>query len=136
MQPDRLRKLFKPESIALFGASQRPGALGTVLLDNIRTAGFAGKLVLINPKYDDIDGQTCFPSLEASGQEVDTAVVVAPAPVVPDIITECGEHGVAAAIVLCATMPARTLVEQIVMMPTRPRDTSADMAAAAGPPGA
>jgi acetyltransferase len=102
MQPDRLRKLFKPESIALFGASQRPGALGTVLLDNIRTAGFAGKLVLVNPKYDDIDGQACFPSLEASGQEVDTAVVVAPAPVVPDIITECGEHGVAAAIVLSA----------------------------------
>ena len=102
MQPDRLRQLFKPKSVALFGASNVEGALGTVILQNLNSAGFQGEITLVNPKYEEIDGDTCFPSLEASGREVDLAVIVAPAKVVPHIIEDCGESGVGAAIVVSA----------------------------------
>lgn len=102
MQPDRLRQLFKPESVALFGASSVPGALGTVILENLKSADFSGEITLVNPKYEEIDGEPCFPKLNAAGREVDLAVIVAPAHVVPDIITDCGDSGVGAAIVISA----------------------------------
>lgn len=102
MQPDRLMQLFKPGSVALFGASEVEGALGTVVLENLRSAGFHGEVTLINPKYDSIGGEPCFPTLADSGREVDLAVIVTPAKVVPRIITDCGESGVGAAIVISA----------------------------------
>ncbi|MBT8038956.1 MAG: bifunctional acetate--CoA ligase family protein/GNAT family N-acetyltransferase [Gammaproteobacteria bacterium] len=102
MQPDRLQQLFKPGSVALFGASEEEGALGTVVLENLKSAGFHGEITLINPKYEEIGGEPCFPALADSGREVDLAIIVTPAKVVPNIITDCGESGVGAAIVISA----------------------------------
>lgn len=102
MQPNRLQQLFKPQSIALFGASSEPGALGTVVLNNLKTGGFHGPVTLVNPKYTEIDGQACYPRLADSDCATDLAVIVAPAAVVPDIITDCGEGGVGAAIMVSA----------------------------------
>jgi acetyltransferase len=102
MQVNRLQQLFKPRSVALIGASDAGGALGTVILKNLQSAGFKGSITLVNPKYEELDGQTCYARLADAGCEVDLAVIVAPAPVVPDIITDCGESGVGAAIVVSA----------------------------------
>ena len=102
MSKDAIEHLFKPESVALFGASERPGSLGSVLLSNLTGAGFPGDIVLVNPKYDTLAGQPCYPSLKAADREVDLAIIVAPAETVPDIIADCGEQGVDAAIVLSA----------------------------------
>jgi acetyltransferase len=102
MQQNRLQQLFKPQSVALFGASSVPGALGTVVLHNLQSAGFHGSITLVNPKYEEIDGQPCFNKLSEADCEVDTAIIVAPASVVPNIITDCGESGVGAAIVVSA----------------------------------
>ena len=104
MQINRLQQLFKPRSVALFGASDTAGALGQVILHNLKSAGFEGPVTLVNPKYDELDGQPCYPSLADADAdvEVDLAVIVAPAPAVPDIITDCGESGVGAAIVVSA----------------------------------
>jgi acetyltransferase len=102
MQPDRMRQLFKPESVVLYGASEVEGALGTVVLKNLKSAGFHGPITLVNPKYQEIDGEPCYPDLASAGLEVDLAVIVAPAKAVPTIITDCGENGVGAAIVISA----------------------------------
>jgi acetyltransferase len=102
MQQNRLQQLFKPQSVALFGASSVPGALGTVILNNLKSAGFHGSITRVNPKYDEIDGQPCFNKLSEADCDVDMAVIVAPASVVPKIITDCGESGVGAAIVVSA----------------------------------
>lgn len=102
MQPNRLQQLFKPGSVALFGASAEPGALGTVVLANLKSAGFHGPITLVNPKYEELDGQPCFKRLIDADCATDLAVIVAPAAVVPDIITDCGESGVGAAIVMSA----------------------------------
>jgi len=102
MQPNRLQQLFKPESVALFGASSVKGALGTVILNNLKSAAFHGPVTLVNPKYEEIDGQPCYSRLAEADCATDLAVIVAPASVVPDIITDCGESGVGAAIVVSA----------------------------------
>jgi acetyltransferase len=102
MQPNRLQQLFKPRSVALIGASPTPGSLGKVVLGNLKSAGFEGPLILVNPKYEELEGLPCYPSLGAADCEVDTAIVVTPAASVPDIINDCGESGVGAVIVISA----------------------------------
>ena len=102
MQPNRLQQLFKPQSVALFGASSVDGALGTVILENLKSAGFHGPITLVNPKYQELDGQLCHARLVDAACPTDLAVIVAPAAVVPEIISDCGESGVGAAIVVSA----------------------------------
>lgn len=69
MQPDRMKQLFKPDSVVLYGASDVEGALGTVVLNNLKSAGFHGEITLINPKYEEIDGEPCYPSLAEAARD-------------------------------------------------------------------
>jgi len=102
MSNENLQRLFKPASVALVGASRTSGSLGTVVLDNLEAAGFTGELVRVNPRHEELDGRPCFPTVSAAEREIDLAVVVAPAALVPGIITDCGEAGVGGAIVMSA----------------------------------
>ena len=67
MSTYRLEKLFEPRSVALVGASQREGALGRTVLRNLREAGFPGSILLVNPKYREIDGEPCVAADRGSG---------------------------------------------------------------------
>ena len=53
MSVRNLDRLFKPRSVALIGATDRAGSVGTVLLRNLRRARFAGELLLVNPHRQD-----------------------------------------------------------------------------------
>lgn len=97
-----LERLFSPHSIAVFGASERPNAVGTRVLESLLSDKFPGPVYPVNPKHDRVRGLKCFHNIDAIGEPVDLAVVATPAPTVPGIIRECGEHGVRAAIVLSA----------------------------------
>jgi acyl-CoA synthetase (NDP forming) len=58
----RLDALFRPRSIAILGASERP-SIGRALMESATTLGYAGPLYPINPKYTEILGQPCYPSM-------------------------------------------------------------------------
>lgn len=94
--------LFAPQAIAVFGASMRPESVGARLFQNIIEGGFTGPVFPINPKYEKLDNKTCYPSIRAIGHPVDLAVIATPAASVSEIIHECGEHGVRAAMILSA----------------------------------
>jgi acetyltransferase len=97
-----LNVLFAPQSIAVFGASDRTDSVGGVVFENLRTAGFAGPVIPINPKRELVQGVPAFPSLEKVGQPIDLAVICTPAATVPDIIDSCGKLGVKGAVILTA----------------------------------
>ncbi len=97
-----LHPLLSPASVALVGASERPGSLGQVVLANLRQGGFVGPIHLVNPKHAELGGTPCYPSLEKLPQPVDLAIVTAPAVAIPEIIAQAGRAGVPAAIVLSA----------------------------------
>lgn len=97
-----LDKLFHPKGIAVFGASERPDALGTVVFRNLIQAGYAGKLLAINPHHETVQGHACYADLATADSDVDLVVIATPAPTVPAIIRQCGERGVRSAIVLSA----------------------------------
>ncbi len=97
-----LHKLFAPESVAVIGATTREDSVGHRVFANMIEAGFKGELYAINPKYQEIHGKPCFPSIEAIGKPVDVVVVVTPAATVPALIREAGENGVRGAVVISA----------------------------------
>src|SRR5690606_7773232 len=78
---DDLTALFRPRSVALVGASDRPHSIGRRTLDNLTIHGdFRGELYLVNPARSEIDGRRCWPSIAALPAAVvpDAAVIVIP----------------------------------------------------------
>lgn len=102
MPQHALTPLFAPQRIAVFGASQKPDSVGARVYQNLRAGGFTGAIYPLNPKYEALDDQPCYPDLTALPEPVDLAVVATPAATVPGIIRQCAEHKVPAAIVLSA----------------------------------
>ncbi len=92
--------IFHPKSIAVVGASEKPEKVGYGILRNLFS--FKGKLFPVNPKYSEIFGIPCFPSIREIPEKVDCAVIAVPAPKVPEILKECGEKGVRLAVVISA----------------------------------
>lgn len=97
-----LDKLFRPESVALIGASASPGSIGQVVLKNIRAGEFDGPVYPVNPKYQSVLAQPCYQHIADLPAVPDLAVICTPAPTVPAIITELGAAGTRAAVVISA----------------------------------
>ena len=76
MSVRNLDRLFKPRSVALIGATDRAGSVGAVLLRNLRRAGFAGELLLVNPHRQTLDGMPVYPDVASLPQTPDLAVIV------------------------------------------------------------
>ncbi|MDR3467458.1 MAG: acetate--CoA ligase family protein [Xanthobacteraceae bacterium] len=95
-----LDTLFSPESIAVIGASPEPLKIPGLLLAFLRKNGFAGAILPVNPRYDEIDGLRCYPSIAAVGRPVDLAIVVIPARLVLGMLEDCAAAGVRNAVVI------------------------------------
>ncbi len=100
--PVEIAPLFEPRSIALIGASERDGSLGTVTFRNLLDAGFEGPIYPVNPAHDTVQGRACVASVRDIGDRIDLAVIVTPAAVVPQVLEECGAAHIKAAVILSA----------------------------------
>jgi acyl-CoA synthetase (NDP forming) len=89
-----LESFVWPRAVAVLGASPDPHRIRGLLLKHLRGNGFPGRIVPINPSYQEIDGLPCFPSLAAAGGEIDVAVVAIPAAAVPEAAEEAAKAGV------------------------------------------
>lgn len=70
------------------------------MVTNRKRGTFKGRVYLVNPKHDEIIGEKCYPSLSDLPEQVETVLVVIPAPGVPALIEEAGKSGAKAAIVI------------------------------------
>jgi acetyltransferase len=95
-------KLFRPRSVALIGASERPGSVGAVVLRNLRRGGFRGELFLVNPRHAALGGLPVHPTIGALPSAPDLAVIVTPPTTVPGLVAELGARGTKAAVVITA----------------------------------
>ncbi len=102
-----LDALFLPDSVALIGATERPGTVGRTILENLQHRSFKGKVYAVNSRHPEICGLKAYPTIGAVPEKVDLAVVATPAPTVPEIIGECVDAGVKAAIVISAGFKER-----------------------------
>ena len=92
----------EPKSLAVVGASNKPGKIGYILVDSIIKSGYQGKIYPINPKEKEILGKPCFASVSDIPEKVETAIFSVPSGKVLDITEECGKKEVKNLIVLTA----------------------------------
>ncbi|MBO0710464.1 MAG: acetate--CoA ligase family protein [Acetobacteraceae bacterium] len=100
MSTHPLESFFWPRSIGILGASPDTRRIRGILLNHLRHTGWDGRIVPINPSYQEIDGLRCFPSLEAVGSTLDVVVIAIPAATVNEAVEDCARNGVKNAIII------------------------------------
>ena len=96
-----MRPLLDPKAIAVVGASQQPGR-GTSVIANLRDAGFKGEIFAVNPRYTDVLGTRCYPTVADLPDAVDCIVIAIPAKAACDVMEQAFSRGIRAAVVLSA----------------------------------
>lgn len=97
-----LERLLRPRSVAVVGASDKPGALGTTLLSNLDANGFSGDIYPINPKRETLGGRACLPGIEALPEGVDAAVLAIPRAGVLDAVKALAARKVGGVVIFAA----------------------------------
>lgn len=120
MSTKYLKRFFKPRSITVFGASEKPESMGGMVLKNLLDSEFAGDLSVVNPEdYTSVYGVECYASISALPKMPDLAIICAPPDTVPDIVRKLGAHMVRAALILTGGLSirnnpaARSLAERV-----------------------
>ena len=97
-----LAPLFYPRTVAVIGATEKPGTVGRSVLRNLIEQLSGATIFAINPNRSNVLGMRCYPNVASVGELIDLAVVVTPAATVPEVLQECVDAGVRSAIVLSA----------------------------------
>ncbi len=97
-----LEGFFKPNAVAIVGASTKPGKLGYSVLANVIESGYRGNIYPINPGATQIYGYKCYPSVLDLPETPDLAVIVIPYNAVPAALRECGEKGIKSVVIISA----------------------------------
>ncbi|MDA0703915.1 MAG: bifunctional acetate--CoA ligase family protein/GNAT family N-acetyltransferase [Proteobacteria bacterium] len=97
-----LEAFFRPRSVALIGASERKGSVGAIVTRNLTGGGYAGPIMLVNPKRDMIDGRPCYPDVASLPEAPDLAVICTPPATVPGIVGGLARRGTRGVVVITA----------------------------------
>jgi len=97
-----LDAIFKPEAVAVVGASDNPSKLGSHVMRSLTEGKYPGSIFPVNPGRDEIFGIKTYPSLLKISEKIDLAIIVLPAEQVPKIINECNEKGVKGIVLITA----------------------------------
>src|SRR3989337_1324062 len=83
-----METFFNPSSVAIIGATEKTGSLPGIILKNLLDMGFKGKIYPVNPKYGNVFGLKCFPSILDIPDEIALTVIAIPAPLVLDVMKQ------------------------------------------------
>ena len=97
----RLASLFAPDRVAVIGATDRPGSVGHAITSNLRDE-FSGAVIPVNPNAETVLGLDCYDDVQSVPDTVDVAIVVVPADIAVDAVTDCGEAGIDTLVVITA----------------------------------
>ncbi len=102
MSGQSLDAFFRPNNVAVIGATEQPGSVGRTILWNLISSPFGGMVLPVNPKRASVLGIKAYASIRKTTVPIDLAVIATPAATVPGVIAECAAAGVKAAIILSA----------------------------------
>ena len=105
MQPDIVKQLdpiFRPESIAVIGASKSRGKWGSTILNSLLASEFRGRIYPVNPSSERIRGLRAYPDVLSIPDDVDLAVFTVPAARMPKVMAQCAEKGVKGGVIVSA----------------------------------
>jgi acyl-CoA synthetase (NDP forming) len=93
-QEETVERIFNPKSIVVVGVSERSDNLGRNIVANLRTFGYQGDLYAVGRRRGAVHGVDIVASLEQVPDGLDLAVMLVPAPLVPDMMETCGQKGI------------------------------------------
>ncbi|MBT3910789.1 MAG: CoA-binding protein, partial [Rhodospirillaceae bacterium] len=96
---DAIQSLLFPKSIAIVGASPDSNKLNGRPFHFLRRDGYAGRLYPVNPKYDEIDGVTCYPDIDALPETPDMAIIAVAASRATEAVAALGRKGTPVAVI-------------------------------------
>ena len=96
---DALAPLFRPQNVAIIGASKTPGKQGHTALTYLKRGGFAGGIFLVNPSESEIEGLACYHSIADVPVTIDCALLVIPAAASVQAVRDCATRGVRSVII-------------------------------------
>jgi len=99
---EAMEALFTPRAVAVIGASDNPGKLGSHVMRSLTEGKYPGRIYPVNPGKHEIMGIKTYPSLLQVPESVDLSVIVLPAEQVPKTVIECGEKGVKGIVLITA----------------------------------
>lgn len=102
MKLPSLDKIFKPNNVAVIGATEKVGSVGRTILKNLITNPFGGTIFPVNPKRPNVLGIQAYKSIKDIPVPIDLAVIVTPAKIVPMVVQECVDKGVEGCIIISA----------------------------------
>ncbi|AVG44025.1 MULTISPECIES: acetate--CoA ligase family protein [Achromobacter] len=111
--PESLRRLLAPASVAIVGASAKPGAFSNRTLENL--ANYLGEIHLINPRYTEVSGRPCHASLRALPSAPDCVIVALPWQAALDAVREAADAGAGGAIVYASGFAETGLAERVAL---------------------
>ena len=118
-----LEAMFAPRAVAVIGATEKPGSVGRAILWNLISNPFGGTVYPVNPKRPNVLGIRSYLNIAMVPEPIDLAVIVTPAPTVPQVISECVDAKVKGAIIISAgfkeTGPAGVELEKKVLEQAR-----------------
>jgi acetyltransferase len=97
-----LDRIFRPDSVAVFGASTEAGSIGQVLVRNLIGGGFKGPVMPVNPRHRAVEGILTYPDAASLPVVPDLAVIATPPPTVPGLVAELGRRGTKGVVVITA----------------------------------
>ncbi len=108
MSVRHLEFLFRPNSVAVVGASNNPRKVGSVVIRSLLRGGFAGPVMPVNPSQAAVAGVLAYPDVGSLPIAPDLAVICTPPPTVPGLVKELSDLGTRAAVVVAAGMSGAT----------------------------
>ena len=97
-----MEQFFNPKSIAVIGASDKPGSIGSALMTNLIQGGYKGTVVPIHPSKTEIHGLEAYSSVTKLAVSPDLAIIATPIAAVPGIIRQCVRAGIKGAVIISA----------------------------------
>jgi acetyltransferase len=94
-----LSRLLDPESVAIIGVSENPSRIGGRLFKYLTKHGYKGHLALVNPKYPELNGVACYPSVSDIPVQIDCALIAVPGKYVLTVLSECADSHVGSAVI-------------------------------------
>jgi acyl-CoA synthetase (NDP forming) len=96
---DDLSQLLDPQSVAIIGVSENPTRIGGRLFKYLTKHGYKGHLALVNPKYQELNGVACYPSVSDIPVQIDCALIAVPEKFVLSVLSECADSHVGSAVI-------------------------------------
>lgn len=97
-----VERMLRPRSVAVIGASARPGSAGYTAVANLVRGGYAGEVHAVGRSGGEIEGLACLTSIAALPRDVDLAVLTVPASAVQETLSACADRGVGGAVIFAA----------------------------------